>query len=267
MFKKKNQFLEVQKAIEESLKNRRLDYAIALYNKLKEEYDKLDENKKVEYQQKFIAARDKLLIILKVEEMQEIARTDDIELLKEKLKEIEMYTNIYQSTLPERFLSYIKHNYSYAYKIYYYKLHKLDLNTKIADIYKLVNEEHYDKALKQFPSVMEIFNQMSRYYRNEKLLFDIIELKKHIKLSLIKQKAFSEHAEVNEKTIRKLLKQGKLWESFGINRKAPLEEPPKPKREMNLKKDESSKEIKNLKQLIKKGETKLSQKEFNRIFR
>lgn len=254
MFKKKNSFLKTKKEIDKHLKNRKLDSAIALYNKLNQAYQNLKD--KEIHEKEFIETRDKLILILKIEELQEIVKTNKIEEIKKRLNEIELATNQFND-LPERFLNFIKHNYNHAYKIYHYKLYKVQLDDVIQEIYNFLTEQNYEQALYLIPETMHHYNEMSKYYRNDKIAAELEELKQHIKLSILKQRAVLEPAEVDTKILKKAIK-----EKQEEDRIQTLPELPK----LPEQKISPQPKLTKLKNLIKKGDPLKAKRELNETF-
>lgn len=208
MFKKKrNQFLVINQEIEKSIKDRNFNLALALYNQLNEEYQRL-ENKE-EYEQEFTETKEKLLILLKVEELLQVIKTNNLKEIKSRLNEIADYMQN-NLNLSERFFTYLKHNYEHSLKIYNYKLYKEQLDEVIQKIYNFITEEYYEEALKLVPDAMKAYNQMSQYHVNEKIAYELEELKKHIKMSILKRKATAEPAKVDKKLVKKAIEKKKL---------------------------------------------------------
>jgi len=267
--KNKTDFSIVYKEINKALKNREFDYAIALYNKLEQSYIKLPEEKKQSYILFYTTIKDKLIILLKISELLNLVRTENLEGIRQRLNEIEYLTQKYRDTIPSRFFLYIKHNYKHAYKIYHYKLYKNQLDKVIEEIYSKLAEQNYEQALNLFPEAKKQFNHMSRYYKNDILFSELEGLKSHIKMSLLKLKAKSDPAEVDERKIRELIKKDLIGQSYGIIHPKKMEDPPKPKIKKTKKSEEKkiNQEIKKIKQMIKNGEDKKSRRELNLAFK
>lgn len=262
--KQKDNFTKVKEQIEKYLKIRELDSAVALYNQLEEEYKILDPEKKIEYESQFIHTKDKLMMYMKIEELQQLIKTNNLEEIKARLIEVEMYLKYYQN-LPKRFENYIVHNYKHCLKIYQYKIYKVQLDKVIQEVYNLLTERNYEQALYLFPEIMHLYNEMSRYHRNELLLKRLEGLKSHTKMNLLKERARAEPAEI--KRIEEMVKEGKIGKSFGINLSKKVPELPKRKiLKIKVKKQESDPEIAKLKKLIEKGDNKLSKQKLDKIF-
>ena len=262
--KQKDNFTKVKEQIEKYLKIRELDSAVALYNQLEAQYKLLDPEKKIEYEGQFIHTKDKLMMYMKIEELQQLARTDNLEEIRDRLIEVEMYLKYYQN-LPKRFQTYIVQNYKHCLRIYQYKLYKVQLDEVVQEVYNLLTERNYEQALYLFPEIMHLYNEMSKYNRNELLLKKLEELKSHTKMNLLKERARAEPAEI--KKIEELVKKGRIGKSFGINLSKGLPELPKRKLvKIKVGKKEPDPEIAKLKELIEKGDDKLSKEKLDKIF-
>ena len=261
--KHKDNFTKVKEQIDKYLKVRELDSAVALYNQLEKEYKILDPEKKVEYEAQFIHTKDKLMMYMKIEELQQLTRTNNLEVIRARLIEVEMYLKYYQN-LPKRFQIYITNNYKHCLKIYQYKIYKVQLDGVVQEVYNLLTERNYEQALYLFPEIMHLYNEMSRYNRNDSLLKKLEALKSHTKMNLLKERAIAEPAEI--KNIEESIKKGKIGKSFGINLNKELPELPKKKRVSIRVKQKSDPEIAKLKKLIEKGDDKLSKQKLDKIF-
>ncbi len=248
--KKKSRITRIIEEIEKKLSERKFSEAMSKYLDLENEYSRLYKEAKEHYKEPYKKTKNKLLILMKIREILALVKTDNLELLKEKLTDLSDLVNS-QPDLPERFLTYIQHHYDQSLKAYYYKLHNHQLDLILEEIYAKLAEENYEEALSLFPELMHQFNEMSKYHRNEKLLAELEELKSHIKVSLLKKHAFSEPAKINTRKIKQQLKKGKLWKEFSIrktNSKKQTEIP-------EIKPDQADfPDISTLKELIKKNE-------------
>ncbi|MBT3417000.1 hypothetical protein HN706_00730 [Candidatus Woesearchaeota archaeon] len=256
-FKKKNKlkFTLIKEAIDENLKNRKFTMALALYSKLQEEYLNLGNELRHIHYEDYQITQNKLILLMKVQELIRVTKTDDIEAINKKLTDVNDYLFHKIGEIPERFYSYLQHNYSQAYKVYEHKIHKAELSLLLETIKTMIREQNYDRALSIFPEVMKIFNKTIAFKRNDELAKELSDLKAHLKMSLLKQHAYSEVSKVDEKTIKKLLRK-KI--------KKVIEKKEKPIKK--LPEDPENKDIQDLKKLIKKNKIDDSTIQFEKVF-
>jgi hypothetical protein len=256
-FKKKNKlkFTIIKESIDKNLKQRNFSMALALYSKLQEEYFNLENELKQVHYEDYQITQNKLILLMKIQELIKITKTDDIEAINKQLIDVNDYLFHKVGEIPKRFYSYLQHNYSQAYKAYEHKIHKEELNLLLETIKTLIREQNYDRALSIFPAIMKIFNKTISFKRNDELAKELIDLKSHIKMSLIKQHAYSEVAKVNEKEIRKKLRR-KI--------KKVIDKKEKPIR--RLPEDPKNKDIEKLKKLIRKNKIEDSATQLEKAF-
>nr|MBA4404671.1 hypothetical protein [Nanoarchaeum sp.] len=201
LFKKKeDNFDEINYQINSYLEKKKFSSAISLYHKLKNIYDNSD---KKDYEL-FDLTTNKLILLMKIDELHDLIKTKDLEKIKEILDYLKDKLKERENNFPN-FYSYVEHHYERYQTIYYYKQTKLELHVQIVKIHKLMEEENYDLALLEFPETMRIYNEMSIYHRNEEIIKELEQLKSQIKMNLLKQRAYGQPAELNIRRIRHLL--------------------------------------------------------------
>jgi len=256
-FKKKNKlkFTIIKEAIDKNLKNRKFTMALALYSKLQEEYLNLEVEQKDIYYEDYQVTQNKLILLMKVQELISVTKTDDIEAINKRLMDVNDYLFHKIGEIPERFYTYLQHNYSQAYKSYEHKIHKEELSLLLETVKTMIREQNYDRALSIFPDVMKTFNKTISFRRNDELAKELSDLKSHLKMSLLKQHAYSEVSKVDEKTIKKSLRK---------KVKKVIEKKEKPIKK--LPEDPKNKDIQELRKLIKKNKIDDSTIQFEKAF-
>ncbi|MBS3172374.1 hypothetical protein J4438_02230 [Candidatus Woesearchaeota archaeon] len=197
---KKTTFKEINDFINSELERKKFTSALAAYHQLREVYNSSNEQEK--YYNELNEITRKLIILTKVQELHNLIHTNDLESIGRILSEIREWL---KENNGRNFYSYIDHHHDRCLKIYLYKQKKEELKFQIDNIHKLMEEENYDIALMQFPELMRVYNEMSTYHRNEEIIKELEQLKSQIKMSLLKQRAYGEVAELNIKRVRKLL--------------------------------------------------------------
>ncbi len=253
--KKKSRFTIIKEAIDNNLEQRKFSMALALYSKLQEQYANFTIKAKEDYKKDFETTQNKLILLLKIQELINVSKTDNLEAISERLIDINDYLFHKVDEIPKRFYTYLQHHYSQAYKSYEHKIHKKELEIILEKIKKLVSEQNYDAALTIFPSLMKKFNKTISFKRNDTLAKELTQLKSHIKMSLMKQHAYSEIAKTDNKQIKKDLRK-KI-------KKATKKKEPKIK---NLPEDPKNKDMERLRKLIKTNKVDDSTKELEKIF-
>ncbi len=264
--KQKSKFILLKEEIDRFLEERRLSAALALFNDFYNTYQGYDEEHKNNHRHDFFQTKDKLTLLMKIDELLQVIKTNDLEEIKERLNEIEELTNQEIEYLPKRMIKYVQHHYEHSKKIYNYRIKKQELDASIKKVRDLLTEQHYDIALKFFPEIMQKYNEVASIRANDELLGEIQELKAHIKMSLLKQGAYSEEAETDIKKLKIFLdkkeeEEEKVIEVIEKNKEG------KQKVKVKLKNVEPSfKDLNSLRNSISKGNIKKSKKEFFKAF-
>ncbi|MBT3465115.1 hypothetical protein HN451_09050 [archaeon] len=256
-FKKKNKskFTIIKEAIDKDLEQRKFSMALALYSKLQEQYANFTEKAKQDYYEDFKTTQNKLILLLKIQELISVSKTNNLVAINERLVDVNDYLFHKVGEIPERFYTYLQHHYSQAYKTYEHKIHKKELNSLLEQVKTLVREQNYDQALYIFPRLMKKFNKTISFKRNDILAKELIQLKSHIKMSLMKQHAYSEIAKTDEKQIKKQL------------RKKIKKVTKKVEKQKGLPEDPKNKDMEKLKKLIKSNKVDDSTIEFEKMFK
>lgn len=257
-FKKKNKlkFTIIKESIDKNLKQRNFTMALALYSKLQEEYLNLENELKQIHYEDYQITQNKLILLMKLQELINVTKTDDIEAINARLIDVNDYLFHKVGEIPERFYSYLQHNYSQAYKAYEHKIHKKELDLLLETIKTLLREQNYDRALSIFPEIMKTFNKTISFKRNDELAKELMDLKSHIKMSLLKQHAYSEVSKVDEKELRKKLR-----------KKVKKVIAKKEKHVRRLPEDPKNKDIQELRRLIRKNKVDDSATQLENIFK
>jgi hypothetical protein len=256
-FKKKNKskFTILKEAIDKNLEQRKFSMALALYSKLEEQYSNYTEKAKQAYYEDYKVTQNKLILLLKIQELIKVSRTNNLEAISTKLTDVNDYLFHKVGEIPKRFYTYLQHNYAQAYRSYEHKIHQQELEILLEIVKNLVKEQNYDRALSIFPELMKIFNKTISFKRNDKLSKELIQLKSHIKMSLIKQHAYSEVSKVDEKLIKKQLR--KKIKRIVEKKKVITKKLPEDPKNMDITK---------LKKLIKSNKINDSTIELDKIF-
>jgi len=256
--KPKNKFTQLKEEIEMDLERRRLASAMAMYNDFLNTYEKFNDQAKEFYRGDFFQTQNKLMLLLKVDELLQMIKTNELEEIKERLNEIENLTQNQIETIPERLFNHVKHHYNQAYKIYQYRIIKAELDKKLKKVHDLLTEQNYDIALKFFPEIRRLYNQSAFFHPDDNLLRNIEELKAHIKMSLLKQGAYTDEAQTDLKKLRIFL--DKKEEKAEEKKKAQ-------KIKIKLRNVEPKmKKLEKLRDSIEKGHLNKSKKEFYKAF-
>jgi hypothetical protein len=264
--KPKSKFIKIKEEIDSHLLERRLSAAMALFNDLYTIYGGYDEKDKDLYRHEYFQTKTKLTLLMKIEELLQIVKTDDLKKLKERLNEVEVMTNEEVEEIPQRLYNYINHHYNQSKKVYLYKLKKQELDKIIKKVHDLLTEQNYDIALKLFPDIMKSYNEVASITPNDELFEEIQELKAHIKMSLMKQHAYTDEAETDIKNLRIFLDKKekakeKVIEVIEKNKEG------KQKLKVNLRNVEPSfKKLTSLRDAINKGDVDKSKKQFFKAF-
>jgi len=264
--KPKSRFIQLKEEIDFALSERRLSAAIALFNDFDNTYAGYNETYKEQYRHIYFQTKNKLILLMKVEELLQIIKTDNLEEIKFRLNEIEQLTNENIQELPQRTYNYVSHHFNQSKKVYLYKLREKELDVLIKRVHDLLTEQNYDFALRLFPDIMKAYNNIASIKPNDELFEEIQELKTHIKMSLMKQRAYTDEAETDIKKLKIFLdkkeeEEEKIIEVIEKNKLG------KQKLKVKLRNVEPSfKNLSSLRESISKGDINKSKKQFFNAF-
>lgn len=207
---KNNTFEEVNNFIISELEKKKFDSALATYHQLKQIYDSSKNQEK--YTEEFNLTTRRLLLVAKIQELHELIHTKKIDEIWQDLSEIRINLKERENNLPN-FYNYIDKQYERYLRVYLYKQKKEELKIQIDKIHKFMEEENYDFALMQFPETMRIYNEMCTYHRNEEIIKELEQLKSQIKMNIMKQRAYSEPAEINMRRLKALIEKEDIGSS------------------------------------------------------
>ena len=192
MLKKEDfKFLKISKIINKNINSEKFDEAIKHYDDLLKEYNLLKE-KKIKNKLTFLNIRSQLLIYLKIKETENILKEDDLEMIKENINQLKSLYSEYG--INKKLLIYTRRKIKYFLESYEHKIYKKELKNSLDEVYHCIWEERYDEALKKFPDTMNKFKQIERHVKNDELYSSLINLKTHIKTSLLANQAYSKFA-------------------------------------------------------------------------
>jgi hypothetical protein len=192
MLKKEDfKFLKISKIINKKINSEKFDEAIKHYDDLLKEYNLLKE-KKIKNKLTFLNIRSQLLIYLKIKETENILKEDDLEMIKENINQLKSLYSEYG--INKKLLIYTRRKIKYFLESYEHKIYKKELKNSLDEVYHCIWEERYDEALKKFPDTMNKFKQIERHVKNDELYSSLINLKTHIKTSLLANQAYSKFA-------------------------------------------------------------------------
>ena len=153
--KQKSKFIQVKEEIDSHLMDRRLSAAMALFNDFHNIYSSYSEKDKAFYRTEYFQTKSKLTLLMKIEELLQVVKIDNLEKLKDKLNEIEELTNKDIEEMPQRLYNHIAHHFNQSRKIYLYKSKKQELDKIIKNVRNLLTEQNYDVALRLFPEIIK----------------------------------------------------------------------------------------------------------------
>jgi len=190
MFKKQDNFLKLNEKINKFIDAKRFEEALRLYSQL----SKLNEEK---YEDLFNKTRIQLLTYQKINEISYALDSNDSEMIRHHLNLLEEYINV--PTLKKAIKEFAVKKLEHFTKVYQYKIHKNEIEKLLEEVYHLINEANYDKALGLFPQIFDQYKQMIEYFPNEELYKYITEVRDNLKISLLEEKEYGKVAQLTKK--------------------------------------------------------------------